>query len=159
MPKDHMDYWHLVGKAAAGEHKAALDAYRAGFAIAEALARCDPGNTQWQRDLSVSHNRIGDALTAEGERAAALDAYRAGLAIAEALARRDPGNTQWQRDLIVSCVKVTDVDPPRAAELLGRVLSIARGLEEAGKLAPIDAWTPAEFARRLDSLKPSPSGI
>jgi len=35
--------------------------------IAEALAARDPANTEWQRDLSVSHNKIGDVLLAQGD--------------------------------------------------------------------------------------------
>ena len=38
-----------------------------------------------QRDLSVSHNKIGDVLVAQGDGPGALAAYRKGLAIAEAL--------------------------------------------------------------------------
>ena len=94
---------------AEGEREGALTAYRAGLAIAEILARRDPGNTEWQRDLSVSHNKIGDVLVAAGEREGALNSYRAGLAIAETLARRDPGNTEWQRDLSVSHNNIGDV--------------------------------------------------
>ena len=52
---------------AQGEGGAALAAYRAGLAIAERLAAADPGNAGWQRDLSVSHERIGDVLVAQGE--------------------------------------------------------------------------------------------
>ncbi len=83
-----------------------MAAYRAGLAISENLARHDPANLDWQRDLSVSHERIGNVLVAQGERAAALEAYRAGLAIRENLARRDPANLDWQRDLSVSHLKV-----------------------------------------------------
>ena len=43
----------------------------------------DPGNTEWQRDLSVSHNKVGDVLAAQGDTAAALTAYRAGLDITD----------------------------------------------------------------------------
>ena len=46
---------------------------------------------QWQWDLSVSHDRIGDILIAQGKLEEALQSYRRGMAIAEALARRDPG--------------------------------------------------------------------
>ena len=95
---------------AQGDRAGALTAYRAGLAIAEALARRDPANTEWRHDLfSVSHDRIGDVLVAQGDRAGALTAYRAGLAIREALARRDPANTEWQRDLSVSQNKIGDV--------------------------------------------------
>jgi hypothetical protein len=39
-----------------------LKAYRDGLAIADRLAKADPGNAGWQRDLSVSYNKVGDVL-------------------------------------------------------------------------------------------------
>jgi tetratricopeptide (TPR) repeat protein len=84
-------------------------AYMRALRLAEGRLATDPANTQWQRDLSVSHDRIGDVLVAQGDGAGALGAYRAGLAISEALAARDPANTQWQRDLSVSHNKIGDV--------------------------------------------------
>ena len=42
-----------------------------------ALAGRDPANTQWQRDLSVSHERIGNVLVAQGDGAAAREAAAA----------------------------------------------------------------------------------
>ena len=39
--------------------------------IREALAARDPANTQWQRDLSVSHDNIGNVLVAQGDGPAA----------------------------------------------------------------------------------------
>ena len=71
----------------------------AAYRVGTALAARDPANTEWQRDRSVSHNKIGDVLLAQGDGPGALADYRKGLAIAEALAARDPANTQWQRDL------------------------------------------------------------
>ena len=38
------------------------------------LAERDPGNTEWQRNLSISHNRVGDVLVAQGDRPGALGA-------------------------------------------------------------------------------------
>src|SRR5262249_14208474 len=38
-----------------GDLDAALKAYRDGLAISERLAAGDPGNIQWQRDVSISH--------------------------------------------------------------------------------------------------------
>src|SRR5262249_61534134 len=91
-----------------GGRAAALAPPRTGPAGPGARARRDPGNTLWQRDLSVSHDRIGDVLVAQGEREAALDAYRNGLAIAEALARSGPANTRGRGDLSVSPDKIGD---------------------------------------------------
>jgi len=79
-----------------------LAAYRASLEIRARLAAADPGNAGWQRDLSVSHNKLGDVLRAQGDLTAALAAYRASLEISARLAAADPGNAGWQRDLWVS---------------------------------------------------------
>jgi hypothetical protein len=49
----------------------------------------DPSNSGWQRDLSVSQNKVGDVLSAQSQLDDAPSDYRAGLAIAERLARAD----------------------------------------------------------------------
>ncbi|MFD1303058.1 hypothetical protein ACFQ4G_15900, partial [Methylobacterium marchantiae] len=48
-----------------------------------------------ERDLSVSHSRIGDVLRAQGDLSGALASFTAGLSIAEGLSRSDPGNAEW----------------------------------------------------------------
>ena len=94
---------------AQGQLDDALEAYRASLAIVERLAAADPSNAAWQRDLSVSQDKVGDVLAAQGRLDDALDAYRASLAICERLAAADPSNAGWQRDLSVSHNKVGDV--------------------------------------------------
>ena len=64
---------------AQGNLTAALESYQASLAIRERLARADPGNAGWQRDLSVSHERIGDVLVEQGNLTAALESYQADL--------------------------------------------------------------------------------
>ena len=128
-----------------GSLKRALVAYRR---AAEASQRS--GN---ERDLSVSHNKIGDVLVAQGEREEALKSYRASLAIAETLARRDPANTQWQRDLVVSYYKISETVPEEAYALLTEALAIVQRLSDSGRLAPIDRWILDDLKRRLDDLK------
>ena len=66
-------------------------------------------NTEWQRDLSVSYDRVGDMHKANGDGVSALKAYEDGLAIAKKLAELDPKHTEWQRDLSVSHNKVGDM--------------------------------------------------
>jgi predicted negative regulator of RcsB-dependent stress response len=75
----------------------------------ERLAGSDAGNADWQRDLSISYDRVGDVLVKQGNLPEALKSYRAGLAIAERLAGSDAGNADWQRDLSVSNNKIGDV--------------------------------------------------
>jgi hypothetical protein len=65
------------------------------LATNEDLAQRDATNMQWQRVLSVSSNKIGDALMMLRYGPAALKAYRAGLEIRETLTKHDPTNIQW----------------------------------------------------------------
>jgi tetratricopeptide (TPR) repeat protein len=65
-----------------------------------------PGNADWQRDLSVSHERIGYVERAQDNLPAALNSYQAALAIRERMAKADPGNADWQRVLAWSYGRV-----------------------------------------------------
>ena len=47
----------------------ALNSYRDSLAIAEHLAKSDPGNAGWQRDLSVSYAKLGSTFRLAGEKA------------------------------------------------------------------------------------------
>jgi tetratricopeptide (TPR) repeat protein len=87
----------------------ALKSFRDGLAIADRLAKSDPGNALWQHDLSVSYEKIGDVLADQGNLPEALKSYRDGLSIRDRLAKADPGNLNWQRDLSVSFKKIGDV--------------------------------------------------
>jgi tetratricopeptide (TPR) repeat protein len=92
-----------------GRREEALAAYQESLATREKLAAADPGNTERQRDLLLSHNNIGNVLVAVGRREEALAAYRKFLAISEKLAAAHPGETEWQHDLSVSHEKIGDV--------------------------------------------------
>jgi hypothetical protein len=43
-----------------------LKSYRDGLAIRERMTNAGPTNAGWQRDLSVSYDKLGDLLVAEG---------------------------------------------------------------------------------------------
>ena len=89
-------------RVVSGDSASALTDFWAALAIYETLARADPGDAGWRRDLSVSNERIGDVQMAQGDLPAALTSYRASHANSESLAQADPGNAGWQRDLSVS---------------------------------------------------------
>ena len=120
-----------------GQSGAALRAYMTAKASAEAALAGDPRNTQWQRDLSVSYDRIGDVQAALGDSAAALKSFQAGLAIAEGLAAGDPRNTQWQRDLSVSYNKIGNVQAAQG-DSAAALKSFQAGLAIAERLAAGD---------------------
>ena len=116
-----------------GNLAAATGAYQTLHALADRGLARDPGNTEWQRNLSVSHGRLGDVAVTDGDLTAARRAYQASLNIAEALAARDPGNTQWQWDLMISYYKVSTVsESPLAA--LQMALSIGKALAADDRL-------------------------
>ena len=61
---------------AQGNLPEALNSFRDSLAIAERLAKSDPGNAGWQRDLSVSYIKVGDVLVAQGDLPEALKSYQ-----------------------------------------------------------------------------------
>ena len=77
-----------------------LAAYRQSLALRETLVARDPANTQWRRDLALSHSRLGDMFVAQGDRPGGLAAYRHSLALFEALAALDPANSQWAKRIV-----------------------------------------------------------
>lgn len=138
--------------ARVGELAAAEVIWRSMAAKIEDQLKADPENTEWLRDLSVSHTKIGNVEVARGNGDAARAANGKGLEIAERLSQLDPENTQWLRDLVVSNVKLSEMED-QAIVRLQRALSIAQSMFERGKLKPADHWTVDEFQRSLKSLK------
>ncbi|GLI37946.1 hypothetical protein KI811_05985 [Geobacter hydrogenophilus] len=63
---------YLVGRAQ-GDLPAALTSFRASLAIRERLAKADPGNAGWQRDLIVSYVKLSEATNDSSYAAKALD--------------------------------------------------------------------------------------
>ena len=44
-----------------------LAAYRESLQVRRRLAEADPSNAGWQRDLSVSHDNVGNVLRDQGD--------------------------------------------------------------------------------------------
>jgi tetratricopeptide (TPR) repeat protein len=87
----------------------ALLLYEQAEGIFQALVAQDPTNTGFQRDLSVSQDRLGDIRLRLGETAAALGYHEAGLTITQALVTQDPTNTKFLRDLSMLQDKLGDI--------------------------------------------------
>ncbi len=108
--------------------------------MAEVLAKRDPANTQWQRDLSVRHSKIGDVLVSRGDGPGALAAYQAMLTISEDIAKRDTSNALWQVDLAEVCLALGSLgsvlsDTSRRAHLV-RGRDILSALRDSNRLHP-----------------------
>jgi tetratricopeptide (TPR) repeat protein len=115
--------------------------------VAERLARQDPANADWQRDLSISHERIGAIRQAQGDMAGARESYEAYQAMAERLARQDPTNADWQRNLSISHEKIGDIRQAQG-DLAGALESYEADMAIAERLARQDPAN-AEWQRDL----------
>ena len=74
------------------------------------LAAADPTNIGWQRDLSVSHERLEATATAAGDLATARDHYQASLDIWVKLTATDPTNAQWRDDLAYVQQRIAELE-------------------------------------------------
>jgi tetratricopeptide (TPR) repeat protein len=77
--------------------------------IAERQLSTNPGDTNWQHELSISYEKLGRLRFAQSNFQEALKLYQASLAIRDRLVRADSSNTSRQRDLGVAYEKVGDV--------------------------------------------------
>ena len=75
-------------QSARGNLEVALKAYGDGLAIAEKLARQDPSNTEWQRDLIVSNVKLAEVVQHQARAADTMRHYGAALAVARELQAR-----------------------------------------------------------------------
>jgi tetratricopeptide (TPR) repeat protein len=141
--------WRQIGdvRRSRGESNAALESYRTAWAIADRLAKSDPGNAEWQFNLGISNERIGDGQIARGDLAAALNSYEAKQNIISRLAQAAPNNAKWQRDLSVSFSKVGNVQVAQD-DLVGALKSYNDSLAIFDRLAKSDSRN-AEWQRDL----------
>ncbi|MEO1246752.1 MAG: tetratricopeptide repeat protein, partial [Pseudomonadota bacterium] len=84
-------------------------AFQNALEIRERLARAEPDRVDYQRDLSVSYNKMGDLYRDLGQGEAARKAFQNALEIAERLARAEPDRADYQRDLSISYNKMGDL--------------------------------------------------
>jgi hypothetical protein len=84
----------------------------AALALSTAQSLYDQAPTEEaSRDLSVSHNRLGDTTRAARDLTTATTHYQAGLDITERLTQADPTNVQWQRDLAYVRDRLASITP------------------------------------------------
>jgi tetratricopeptide (TPR) repeat protein len=91
-----------------GDTDSALDAAEHSRDIMLGLVAENAANVQWQRELSLSYNRIGEALSKANRRVDALKAFRDAFDIRRSLADQAPDNAELQRDVAVSYERIGD---------------------------------------------------
>ena len=94
---------------ALGVTEKALPRYQSLLAHHEHLAANEPDRADFQRELSVSFDKVGDLHLAFGQGYLARDAFLKALAIRERLASNEPDRTDFQRDLSISFDRMGDL--------------------------------------------------
>ena len=107
---------------------------------------------EWQRDLAISHDWIGDLHLRQGRSSDALSCYQSALKIREKLAEKDEEVLEWQRSLILSCSHIADASASDARTALLRATSIASRLRDKGNLCPQDTRIADQVERSLGAL-------
>ena len=82
-----------------GSLPAALESYRASHAIFDRLAKADPGNADWQRDVALSHGRVAMVLALQGSGGEAAAGFHTGREIIAGLRQQSPNNATLPNDL------------------------------------------------------------
>ena len=95
------------------------------------------------RGVSISHNRIGDCLTACGRHLEALQQFRSALAVVDEATAKTSTTPELRRDLVATLSRIGD-DPAAgrsgrgaARSTFGRCREVLRDIEQAeGALEP-----------------------
>lgn len=118
----------------------ALAHFEAAEVSAKRLVSADTQNPIWQRDLSVSFERLGDVFLKLGRTDDALTQFQDGWKISCGLVEADPNDAQNQHHLSISHAKLGQVhraakDFLKSVAAFDSALQIARLLKQKGLLA------------------------
>jgi len=157
LPEKHGSFSFIADAEASahlalGETDRALVRYQQILAHFERLAKSEPERADYQRDLSVSYNKMGDLYVSLGQVEAARQAFASSLSIAERLAKSEPERADNQLDLVVSWVKVATAEGSPNRPLLERALALLQELQRQGRLAPADQAKIAALQEMLAEL-------
>ncbi|MGH3567853.1 MAG: TIR domain-containing protein, partial [Pseudonocardia sp.] len=114
LPPQHQGYHLFVDHegeslVALGFTTQAVDRYLRLVDTFTQRAQSEPGRADYQRDLSISYERLGDLYQALGQGEQALQLYQQSLDIRERLAQSEPGRADYQRDLSISYERLGDL--------------------------------------------------
>jgi tetratricopeptide (TPR) repeat protein len=114
----------------------ALELTREMTQVFENRLQQEPQRADYQRDLSVSYNRLGDLMRDLGQGEQAREFFEKDLAIAKRLAEAEPQRADYQRDLSVSYDRLGDLmrdlgQGEQAREFFENSLAIRTRLAEA----------------------------
>jgi len=101
-----------------GDTAGALENRRKGLGIRDELARLDPNNAHYRRQLAFSHHNVGLSLVVAGDLASALAQFKQELGLFESLSAADRKDVQARRNRSLAHKQIGDV-LMRAADVHG----------------------------------------
>jgi hypothetical protein len=104
-------------RAGQGDATAALNSYQASLDIIQRLARTDPSNTQWQRDLAVSFGNVALIEAQQDLREKALEGFRQARDIIAQLRQKSPDNATLPKDLAWYETQLAALEQPPARRM------------------------------------------
>lgn len=104
--------------------------------IATRLATAEPDRADYQRDLSISYERLGDLMERADDLETAIDLYERSLPLAQALADNQQTQPGLQQDLLIT---------------LSRLAELYDDARQSEKSAQYRAWAQRQ-ARRIEGL-------
>ena len=114
LPEEHERYHAFLG--AQSDTLLALGLTHEALAVTQQVAqalekrtKAEPNRADYQRDLSVPYEKMGNLLRALGQGDEARGYYQKSFAIRERLAAAEPNRADYQRDLLVSYNKLGDL--------------------------------------------------
>ena len=126
-----------------GDSRAALDSLRQCAAAREILAKRDPANALWQRNLMMAYGNMGSTLGGPftsnlGEPREAAIYYGKALAIAERMHEADPENRTAEIDTAAALLRLGSLppDPGQEATALARIRQARTILERLRQADP-----------------------
>jgi tetratricopeptide (TPR) repeat protein len=136
----------------AGDIGRARTAAMTALSLGRGLADRNRDDPMWQRDVSVTLNRLGSIALSTSELAEALRADEEALGIMRRLNERDPTNAMWQQELAISLSGIGNVksqtgDARSALSAYDEGLAIIRRLSQGD---PTNLALQREIAVRLN---------
>jgi hypothetical protein len=113
-------------------------------AIERELIRRDPKTLEFQSDLAMICQKLGDILRSEDHIPEALDSYRECVSLTDKLVKDDPSNSEWATEFASACYsaattssKVGEKPNDEQRKLLETARDILVKLKTQNKLPPI----------------------
>jgi tetratricopeptide (TPR) repeat protein len=137
--------------------RVAEERYTQALQLSERLARDEPNRADYQDDLAISYERMGDRLRDLGQSEQSRIYYENALRIRERLVDSEPDRADYQKSLVVPLIRLAPLVPENGRAMLLRALSILEGLKNRGVLLPMyEPWI-GGVREMLDSLDESTS--